>query len=118
SRTPFEFQFSRPALAHWWDYRTGRQRNRFCGVRFGIYSVRQALSFDAGAGAGLEHCRLSVKCCFIDSSSLGGLLTRIPNRFCIDRLIGAMIVIAREGPALASSASAVPLLRQFFKPVR
>jgi hypothetical protein len=31
-----------------------------------------------------------------DTSSLGGLLARMPNGFRIDRLIGAMVVVARK----------------------
>jgi hypothetical protein len=35
---------------------------------------------------------------FLEAGSLGGLLARMPNGFRIDRVIGAMVVIARKEP--------------------
>ena len=35
---------------------------------------------------------------FLDASLLGGLLARMPNGFRIDRVIGAMVVVARKEP--------------------
>ena len=35
---------------------------------------------------------------FLDSSSLGGLLARLPIGFRNDRVIGAMVVVTREDP--------------------
>ena len=40
---------------------------------------------------------------FLDTCSLGGVMTRMPNGFRIDRVISAMVVKAREEPDLGSS---------------
>jgi hypothetical protein len=41
---------------------------------------------------------------FLKAGTLRGSVAGMPNGFCIDRVIGAMVVIAREDPDSGSSA--------------
>src|SRR5215469_15861475 len=50
---------------------------------------------------------------FVDACSLGSFTTRMPNRFCVDRLITAMILSAREEPDARLPSQALPVLSQF-----
>src|ERR1700730_5942887 len=55
---------------------------------------------------------------FPEARSLGGLLARLPNGFGIDRVIGAMVVIARKEPDSWFSAQALPVLTKFCQQFR
>ena len=52
---------------------------------------------------------------FLYSRSLGSFLTRIPNRFRIDRLIPAVMVVAWKQPGNRSSTQAVTMCTEFFE---
>ena len=52
---------------------------------------------------------------FLYSRSLGSFLTRIPNRFRIDRPIRAMVAVAWKQPGNRSSTQAVTMCTEFFE---
>src|SRR6267143_453666 len=52
---------------------------------------------------------------FFDARSLGGVMTRMPNGFRIDRLITAVVVVAGKEPFAGFSPQAAPMCAEFFK---
>ena len=52
---------------------------------------------------------------FLDTRSLGGVMTRMPNRFRIDRQITAVAVVAMKEPHSGFSPQAVPMGVEFFE---
>src|SRR5271169_338595 len=52
---------------------------------------------------------------FLDARSLGGVMTRMPNRFRIDRQIPAVAVVAVKKPHAGFSPQAVPMCVEFFE---
>src|SRR6266436_660543 len=52
---------------------------------------------------------------FLYSCSLGSFLTRIPNRFGLDRLISAVVVVAWKQPGNRSSVQAAAMCTEFFE---
>src|ERR1700687_1432752 len=55
---------------------------------------------------------------FLYSRSLGSFLTRIPNRFRIDRLIPAVVAVAWKQPGNRSSTQTVTMGTEFFEQFR
>src|SRR5215471_5135866 len=55
---------------------------------------------------------------FRDASSLGGSTTRMPNGFCVDRLITAMILCAWKEPDAGFLRQPLPVLAQFVEQLR
>jgi hypothetical protein len=52
---------------------------------------------------------------FLDVRSLGGIMTRMPNGFRIDRLIPAVAVVAGKEPLAGFSPQATPMCAEFFE---
>src|SRR5271169_1893570 len=52
---------------------------------------------------------------FLDARSLGGVMTRVPNRFGIDRQISAVAVVAVKEPHAGFSPQAVPMCLELFE---
>src|SRR5271169_2868204 len=52
---------------------------------------------------------------FLDARSLGGVMTRMPNRFRIDRQIPAVAVVAGKEPHAGFSPQAVPMCVELFE---
>jgi hypothetical protein len=52
---------------------------------------------------------------FLDVRSLGGIMTRMPNGFRIDRLIPAVAVVAGKEPLAGFSPQAAPMCAEFFE---
>jgi hypothetical protein len=72
-------------------------------------------------GAGLEHMRGEAMAQrvwvdgFFEPRSVGRLMTGMPHRFGIDRLIGAMMPVPRKELLCWFSPQAVPVLAQFLE---
>ena len=52
---------------------------------------------------------------FLDARSLGGVMTRMPNGFRIDREISAVAVVAVKEPHTGFSLQAVPMCLELFE---
>jgi hypothetical protein len=51
---------------------------------------------------------------FLDARSLGRVMTRMPNGFCIDGLIAGVVLVAGKEPLAGFSPQTAPMCAEFF----